>query len=87
VGIIGREGVTGLSVVLDGDSNRRPRHETFMQIGGSGQRISVEDLREAIAASTALHRVLLRYSYGYLMQTAQTALSNGCSKIEERLVS
>jgi CRP-like cAMP-binding protein len=85
VGVIGREGMTGLSVVLAGDSNHRPRHETFMQIAGSGQRMPADGLREAIARSSTLHQVLLRYSYSYLMQTAQTALSNGRSKIEERL--
>jgi CRP-like cAMP-binding protein len=83
VGMIGREGMTGLSVVLDGD--HRTIHETFMQIGGSGQRISAGNLREAIDASTTLHQVLLRFAHAFLIQATQTALANGRSKIEERL--
>ena len=83
VGMIGREGMTGLSVVLDGDY--RSIHETFMQIGGGGQRISAGKLREAIDASTTLHQVFLRFAHAFMIQATQTALANGRSKIEERL--
>jgi CRP-like cAMP-binding protein len=83
VGMIGREGMTGLSVVLDGD--HKTIHETFMQIGGSGQRISAAKLREAIDASATLHRALLHFAHAFMMQATQTALANGRSKIEERL--
>jgi CRP-like cAMP-binding protein len=83
VGMIGREGMTGLSVVLDGD--HRNIHETFMQIGGRGQRMSANKLREAIDASKTLHRELLHFAHAFLSQATQTALANGRSKIEERL--
>ena len=83
VGMIGREGMTGLSVVLDGD--HRTIHETFMQIGGGGQRISAGKLREAIDSSTPLQQVFLRFAHAFMIQATQTALANGRSKIEERL--
>lgn len=83
VGIVGREGMTGPSVVM-GDGARVP-HETYMQIAGNGQRMSAEQLRKAIAASVPLHHVLLRYVHSFMTQTTQTALANGRSKIEERL--
>jgi CRP-like cAMP-binding protein len=83
VGMIGREGMTGLSVVLDGDY--RTIHETFMQIGGGGQCISADKLRGAIDASTTLHQVLLRFAHAFMIQATHTALANGRSKIEERL--
>jgi CRP-like cAMP-binding protein len=85
VGVIGREGMTGLSVVLDGDRNNRAVHETFMQMAGKGLRMPADDLRAAITKSVALHRVLLRYAHAFLIQTTQTALANGRSNIEERL--
>jgi CRP-like cAMP-binding protein len=85
VGVIGREGMTGVSVVLDGDAKNRAVHETFMQIAGSGQRMPANNLREAIDASSTLQRVLLRYVQTFLNQTTQTALANGRSKIDERL--
>src|SRR5215218_8312426 len=53
VGIIGREGMSGVSVLL-GNSERVP-HEIYMQIAGSGQRLSADALREAITASVTLH--------------------------------
>ena len=83
IGIIGREGMTGLSVVMD--INDRAPHETYIQYAGSGQRMAADNLREAIDASVVLHRVLLHYAHAFMVQTTQTALANGRSKIEERL--
>jgi CRP-like cAMP-binding protein len=83
IGLIGREGMTGLSVVL-GDGGRVP-HETCMQVVGSAQRLSADDLRAAISASVTLHQVLLGYVHSFLTQVAETALANACSRIEERL--
>ena len=83
VGMIGREGMTGASVVL-GNGDRVP-HEIYMQVAGRGVHLPAERLREAIAKSVTLHQVLLRYVYVFLTQTTQTALANGRSKIEERL--
>jgi len=85
VGIIGREGMTGLSVVLNGDSKHRAVHETYMQIAGGGQRMMADSLRKAMAASSTLHQVFLGYAHAFLIQATQTALANGRSKIEERL--
>jgi CRP-like cAMP-binding protein len=82
VGLIGREGMSGLAVVMGSD---RTPHDTFMQVGGDGQRISSAKLRSAMAQSPALHRFFLRYAHAFMVQTAQTALANGRSKIEERL--
>jgi CRP-like cAMP-binding protein len=83
VGIIGREGMSGLSVVMG--SNERAPHETYIQSAGNGLRIAAGDLRRAIGASVALHHALLRYAHAFMIQTTQTALANGRSKIEERL--
>jgi len=83
IGIIGREGMTGSSVVLA--SNDRAAHDTYIQLAGNGQRLRVANLREAIMQSVDLHHVLLRYVRSFLLQTASTALANGRSKIEERL--
>lgn len=82
VGIIGREGMTGLSVVLGQD---RARHTTYVQVAGSGQRIGAARLRQAIARSAGLHQSLLQCVHAFLIQTAETALANGRSKNEERL--
>jgi CRP-like cAMP-binding protein len=82
VGIIGREGMTGLAIVLGND---RASHATYIQAAGKGLRISAANLRRAIERSTTLHRPMLRYVHAFLLQTATTALANGRSTIEERL--
>ena len=82
VGIIGREGMTGLAIVL---GNERAAHDTFIQVAGKGLRIRTARLRDGIDRSVTLHRSLLRYAHAFLLQTTTTALANGRSKIEERL--
>lgn len=82
VGIAGREGMTGLAVVMGTD---RTPHETFIQHQGAGQRITAAKLREGIAQSATLHRSFLLYAHAFGVQTAHTAMANGRSKIEERL--
>jgi CRP-like cAMP-binding protein len=82
VGIIGREGMTGLTVVL---GSERAKHETYMQVAGSGLRMGANELRGAIDRSATLHRAMLGYVHAFLVQTTTTALANGRSKIEERL--
>src|SRR3954464_4637823 len=52
VGIIGREGLTGLPVLLGTD---RSPHACFVQTPGAGWRIRADDLRRAMAASPSLH--------------------------------
>ena len=82
VGIIGREGMTGMSVVLGAD---QPPHETFIQVAGTGLSLKATELRKAIDDSVSLHRSLLRFAHAFLTQATQTALANGRSKIDERL--
>src|SRR5882724_11114772 len=82
VGIIGREGMTGLAIVLGSD---RAQHATYIQVAGKGMRISATRLREADERSITLHRAMLRFAHAFLAQTTTTALANGRSKTEERL--
>jgi CRP-like cAMP-binding protein len=82
VGLIGCEGMTGLSIVL---GNGRSSNETFMQVSGHGQRIAADALRTAISQSRSLERVLLTFVHSFLNQTATTALANGTATLEERL--
>jgi CRP-like cAMP-binding protein len=82
VGLIGREGMTGLAVVMGTD---RTPHDTFIQAAGDGQRILSDKLRSAIEQSPSLHRSFLLYGHAFMVQSGQTALANGRSKLEERL--
>jgi CRP-like cAMP-binding protein len=82
VGIIGREGMSGLPVVLGND---RSPNETFIQVEGTGARIAADDLRQALRKSESLRHLLLNFVNAFLIQTSHTALSNGTASVEERL--
>ena len=82
VGLIGREGLTGLAVIMGTD---RSPNATYMQNAGAGREISVAKLGDAIRQSETLRRTLLNYGHAFFIQTSQTALANGRNKNEERL--
>ena len=82
VGMVGYEGMTGLSAVL---GVNRSANESFVQSTGSALRISTESLREAMDASRTLTSVLLRYVHVFMVQGSQTALANGRGTVSERL--
>jgi CRP-like cAMP-binding protein len=82
VGIVGREGVANLPALIGID---RSPSDTFMQIRGSGFRVGVERLHEAMRQSPTLMPVLLRYVHVYMVQTASTVLANGRAHLAERL--
>lgn len=82
VGVIGFEGVTGVPLIM-GDN--RAQHSTYMQIAGSGHRMSADALREAIGKSETLRALFLKSAQGFMIQTAHTALANGRAKLEQRL--
>jgi CRP-like cAMP-binding protein len=83
IGIIGREGMTGVALVMG--INERPQHETYMQVAGKGHCLAADHLREALEASVTLRQALLQYAHAFMTQMADTALSNGRHNIEERL--
>ena len=82
VGLFGLEGMSGTPVVMHSGFSA---HMTFMQIGGDGLAIEADSLRDLMQNSPSLQHHLLRYVQVLLMQTGRTALSNGQSKLEERL--
>ena len=82
VGLIGREGMTGLAVVFGGDRND---NGTYMQAAGQGQCMRAKICAAAIDKSRTFHGSLLHYAHAFLNQTTRTAVANGRSKIEERL--
>jgi CRP-like cAMP-binding protein len=82
VGLIGREGMTGLAVVLGAD---RTPNATFVQNAGAGQRTTADSLRDAMGKSSTLQPLLLLYAHTFLIQTAQTARANARSSLDERL--
>ncbi len=82
VGLIGREGMTGLPIVL---GNHRSPHATYIQAAGNGKCISSTELRNATQRSQSLRDSLLKYVQAFGVQTAHTAICNAQSRTDVRL--
>jgi len=82
IGLIGREGMTGIPVVLGG--NQSP-HSTYVQVAGDGLRMPANELRKAMMASESLRGLLLKFVQVFMVQTAHTAIANARSHIDRRL--
>ena len=82
VGLIGREGVTGLAVIMGTD---RTPHETYMQSAGAGRKIRTAKLKQAMRQSETLRRALLNYGHTFVTQLIYTARANALNTIEQRL--
>jgi CRP-like cAMP-binding protein len=82
VGIYGRDGVGPTAGVLGVD---RCPHLHIMQVGGVGHRISTEKLSIAMAESSSLRALLLRFVQVFMVQMGHTALSNNSLLIAQRL--
>lgn len=83
VGIIGREGMVGLPLVLGEATN--PFH-VIVQVPGSAIRIPRDVfLTDAMQPHHALCDALLKYTNLYLATVAQTSVCNRLHRIEQRL--
>jgi CRP-like cAMP-binding protein len=82
VGLIGREGMTGLPIVL---GNHRSPHSTYIQAAANGHCIPARELRKAMVASQSLRDLLLKYVQAFGVQTTQTAICNAQSRLDRRL--
>lgn len=82
VGVIGREGMTAMAVVM---GNHRSPNDAYVQIAGTAFRSPAQRVRQAIEESRSFRQLVQRYMHVFTIQVAQTALANGRAKIEERL--
>jgi CRP-like cAMP-binding protein len=82
LGIVGREGMIGLSVVY-GDSENP--YQTIMQVEGSAMVVAAERLSAIIDERREVRNVMLHFARAFSIQVASTALANGRSKLDERL--
>ncbi len=82
IGLIGREGMTGLPVVMGTD---RSPHDTYVQAAGGGWSITADDLRGEMHESAPLAQLCRFSTQAFFIQTACTALANGRATIDTRL--
>lgn len=82
VGIVGREGLIGLEIVLG--AGQSP-HQSFIQVEGHGWRLPASELTDAMATRPDLRAVLLRFAHCFSVQVSSTAYANADFTVEERL--
>ena len=81
VGTVGREGMTGLPLVLRA---RTMPTRAFVQVPGHAYRMRDEDLLLVMSESPRFERLLLRYALALFDQAAQHAACNRLHALEER---
>jgi CRP-like cAMP-binding protein len=82
VGVVGREGVVGLPLVLGA---KRSTTEAMVQMQGPALRLGVVALRAAFDRSAPFRDLLLRYAQAFHTQVAQTAACNNHHPVDARL--
>jgi CRP-like cAMP-binding protein len=82
VGCVGREGLSGIAVVLGVGSSP---HRAFMEGGGAALRMQSSDVQKAMEANRNFRTLLLRFAHVFMIQIAATALADGRYGIEQRL--
>jgi CRP-like cAMP-binding protein len=82
VGVIGREGFSGLPALLD---QPQMSHSVLMQGIGEGLRIRSAILREQFVKGGTLQRLVHTFAYLQLVQTAQSVLCNRMHEVDARL--
>jgi CRP-like cAMP-binding protein len=81
VWLIGREGVSGLPLILCQDTSTYSR---LTIVGGSALRIQADHLRSALQESSSLRVLLFRHVFAVLMQTSQASACNLTHSLRQR---
>lgn len=81
VALVGREGMVGTSLLLDGMAANR----AVVQFDGTAWRVPADRLAACLEQDRTLHRQLLRGINDFISRVSLTALANGQGTIEQRL--
>src|ERR1700712_2318685 len=82
IGVIGREGMVGLPLVVGVDTAFA---ETYIQADATSLQMETAAFRRELDDNADLQRLLFRYNEAMSAQTAQTAACNGRHDLEPRL--
>ena len=85
VGVVGYEGMSGISLLLEGDHALGPTRSKVAQSAGYAYRVRAEFLQRAFLESAELRLLLLRYTQALITQIAQTAVCNRHHRVAEQL--
>ena len=82
VGVVGSEGVVGISVFMGVDTSR---DRALVQGAGTAMRMGAAALRTESDRAGSLHRLLRRYTHSLLTQASQSAACNRFHTVDARL--
>jgi CRP-like cAMP-binding protein len=82
VGMVGRDGVAGLSALL---GHVPAAHSASVSVAGSALRVGREEFERELERAEGLRQSLLAYSAEYLTQVSQRAACAVLHKLEQRL--
>lgn len=82
VGVVGFEGVVGVSAALIADKSP---FQVVVQLPHSGFRMNVRAFQDEFKRGGALHDLVLRYTHSLLLHTSQLAVCNRLHSLSERL--
>ena len=82
VGMVGNEGMAGLSVFMGVNSSLT---RAIVQGSGSAMRLSAAAMRQESNRLTSFHRLLHRYSHSLLAQVSQSSACNRFHSVNTRL--
>ncbi|HEX8499643.1 MAG TPA: Crp/Fnr family transcriptional regulator [Pyrinomonadaceae bacterium] len=81
-GTIGREGMSGIPVILNAGQTTMP---TFCQIPGEAVRVRAEVFRAAYDRSEGVRRLLNRYVHTVVIVGSQSSACNALHRVESRM--
>jgi CRP-like cAMP-binding protein len=81
VATVGREGMTGISLVLGSETMT---NDAMVQVAGHGSRMDAGVFRAAVEASPSLKQVMLRYVLAVITQISQNVACNQLHNIDKR---
>lgn len=64
VGLIGREGMTGINVVMGDD---RSPHLSYVQVAGQGHSMKANELRRAMHKSSSMRELFLHFAQAFMI--------------------
>jgi CRP-like cAMP-binding protein len=81
LGMIGVEGMVGISVLLETD---KPFCQAMVQTGDGAVRLKVQRLRDELERGGKLRSLLLRYTNVFMAQLAETSVCHRLHNLKER---
>jgi CRP-like cAMP-binding protein len=81
VGLVGRDGMVGISAILGGDETK----VATVQAQGEALRIPADRLREEFKRGGVMQSAILRYTHALMTQISQSVVCTARHKVEGRL--